>query len=67
MSYVYVAKNPKEKAMQRALMQYRKPKNFDLVIEALREADRNDLIGFDKHALIKPRSNNSNNRQKRRK
>ena len=52
---VYVCKNPHEKAMQRALIQYRNPKNYDLVYEALTKAGREDLIGFDKKCLIKPR------------
>lgn len=55
MKPVYVPKNPHEKAMQRALIQYRNPKNYDLVFEALKEADRMDLVGFDKHCLIRPR------------
>ena len=55
MKPVYVCKNPHEKAMQRALIQYRNPKNYDLVREALKAADREDLIGFDKNCLIKPR------------
>ncbi len=55
MQPVYVATNPHEKAMQRALIQYRNPKNYDLVYEALMKADRADLIGFDKKCLIKPR------------
>ena len=55
MKPVYVPKNPHEKAMQRALIQYRNPKNYDLVLEALREADRMDLVGFDKKCLIRPR------------
>lgn len=55
MQEVYVPKSPHEKAMQRALMQYRMPKNYDLVLEALKKAGREDLIGFDKHCLIKPR------------
>lgn len=55
MKEVYVPKNPHEKAMQRALIQYRNPKNHDLVIEALKAAGREDLIGFDKHCLVKPR------------
>ena len=55
MSPVYVAKTPKEKAMQRALMQYRNPKNYHLVYEALVQAKRQDLIGFDKKSLIKPK------------
>ena len=52
---VYVAKNPHEKAMQRALMQYRLPQNYDLVYEALVKANRLDLIGLDKKCLIKPK------------
>ena len=52
---VYVAKNPHEKAMQRALMQYRLPQNYDLVYEALVKANRMDLIGLDKKCLIKPK------------
>lgn len=55
MEPVYVPKNPHEKAMQRALIQYRNPKNYQLVMEALRMADRMDLVGFDKHCLIRPR------------
>lgn len=52
---VYVCRNPHEKAMQRALIQYRNPKNYDLVYEALIKAGREDLIGFDKKCLIKPK------------
>ncbi len=55
MKPVYVPKNPHEKAMQRALIQYRNPKNYDLVYEALKSADRLDLVGFDKKCLIRPR------------
>ena len=55
MEPVYVATNPHEKAMQRALIQYRNPKNYDLVYEALMKAGRQDLIGFDKNCLIRPR------------
>ena len=55
MKPVYVTTNPHEKAMQRALIQYRNPKNYDLVYEALMKADRKDLIGFEKKCLIKPR------------
>jgi len=55
MEEVYVSTNPHEKAMQRALIQYRNPKNYDLVYEALTKAGRQDLIGFEKHCLIKPR------------
>ena len=52
---VYTAKNPHEKAMQRALIQYRDPKNYELVKEALYAEHREDLIGFDKKCLIPPR------------
>ena len=55
MEPVYVPVNPHEKAMQRALIQYRNPKNYDLVKEALIKAERTDLIGFDKKCLIRPR------------
>ena len=55
MEPVYVATNPHEKAMQRALIQYRNPKNYDLVHEALIKAGRQDLIGFDSKCLIRPR------------
>lgn len=55
MEPVYVARNPHEKAMQRALIQYRDPKNHDLVREALVKTGRQDLIGFAKNCLIKPR------------
>jgi hypothetical protein len=55
MEPVYVATNPHEKAMQRALIQYRNPKNYDLVYEALMKAGRQDLIGYDKKCLIRPR------------
>ncbi len=54
MKPVYVATDPHEKAMQRALIQYRNPKNYHLVREALEKADREDLIGFTKKCLIKP-------------
>lgn len=53
---VYVPKSAHEKAMQRALMQYRSPANYDLVYEALTKAGRQDLIGFSKKCLIRPRS-----------
>ena len=55
MEKVYVPVNPHEKAMQRALIQYRNPKNYDLVYEALKQAGRMDLVGFDKKCLIRPR------------
>ena len=55
MEPVYVPKTAHEKAMQRALIQYRKPQNYNLVYEALMKAGREDLIGFDKRCLIRPR------------
>lgn len=55
MKQVYVPVNPHEKAMQRALIQYRNPKNYDLVVEALKLAGRTDLIGYEKKCLIRPR------------
>ena len=56
MQPVYVPKSPHEKAMQRALLQYRNPANHDLVREALRLCGRDDLIGFGPHALVPPRT-----------
>lgn len=56
MEEVYVPTNPHEKAMQRALIQYRNPKNYELVCEALRRAGRTDLIGFEKKCLVRPRT-----------
>ncbi|MDY2791060.1 MAG: YgiQ family radical SAM protein [Lachnospiraceae bacterium] len=52
---VYVAKNKQEKAMQRALIQYRNPANYELVKKALHTAGREDLIGYEPHCLIPPR------------
>ena len=63
MEPVYVPTNPHEKAMQRALIQYRNPKNYDLVYEALKLAGREDLIGFDKKCLIRPRRMTYDNKQ----
>ncbi|WP_027629073.1 YgiQ family radical SAM protein [Ruminiclostridium cellobioparum] len=54
MKKVYVPRAPKEKAMQRALLQYRRKENYHLVIEALKEAHREDLIGFGPNCLVKP-------------
>ena len=54
MEPVYVAKTPREKAMQRALLQWRRPDKRGLVAEALREAGREDLIGWGKECLIRP-------------
>ena len=54
MEPVYVPRSPQEKAMQRALMQYFLPSNFNTVRKALRQVHREDLIGFGKNALVPP-------------
>lgn len=54
MERVYIPRDPHEKAMQRALIQYRKPENYKLVKEALRKAGREDLIGYGARCLIRP-------------
>ncbi|PYG89902.1 putative radical SAM protein YgiQ [Ruminiclostridium sufflavum DSM 19573] len=54
MKKVYVPKAVKEKAMQRALLQYRRKENYHLIVEALKEAHREDLIGFSPNCLVKP-------------
>lgn len=51
---VYVPGNPHEKAIQRALMQYKNPANYHLVEEGLKLAGRTDLIGYKKECLIHP-------------
>lgn len=52
MEKVYVPSSPREKAMQRALIQYRLPENYDLVREALVKCGRDDLIGHGRQCLI---------------
>ncbi len=65
MKEVYVARSPREKALQRALLQFRDEENYDLVKEALLEAGRRDLIGFGKECLIPPRKiKNDHNERK---
>lgn len=54
MKPVYVPKTAEEKAMQRALLQWRKPENRQLILKALRLAGREDLIGFEKGCLVRP-------------
>lgn len=56
MQPIYVARDPHEKAMQRALIQYRKPENYKLVREALEKAGRRDLIGYTKALPDSPRA-----------
>ena len=55
---VYVPVNPHEKAIQRALMQYKNPANYQLVEEGLKLAGRTDLIGYKKECLIHPQKKN---------
>ncbi|MBE7020511.1 MAG: YgiQ family radical SAM protein [Ruminococcaceae bacterium] len=64
MKKVYVPKTYKEKNMQRALLQYRKKENYEIVREALLSAGRKDLIGFDKKCLIRPRITKKTNEVK---
>ena len=54
MKSVYVPRSPREKAMQRALLQYAEPRNAPLVRAALRECGREDLIGTGKDCLVRP-------------
>ena len=54
MEKVYIPTDPHEKAMQRALIQYRNPINYSLVREALLKAGREDLIGTGSKCLIRP-------------
>lgn len=54
MEKVYVPRSPKEKAMQRALLQYKNPDNYKLIYDALRLAHREDLIGYGERCLIRP-------------
>lgn len=65
MKPIYVPKSAHEKAMQRALIQYRNPKNYELVKEALHKAGREDLIGFDERCLIPPRKRKTSRPQHR--
>ena len=67
MQEVYCTKNPHEKALQRALLQYYVPENEKLVTEALRRAKRYDLIGSGEKCLIKgaPQKNNNNSSARR--
>ena len=66
MESVYTPVTFHEKAMQRALIQYKKPENYELVKEALIKGNRKDLIGFDKKCLIAPRKQHRNGRKNKR-
>ncbi len=63
MKPVFVPRTPHDKAMQRALLQYRKPQNRRLVLQALRLAGREDLIGYGKNCLVPPGETFRENRQ----
>ena len=65
MEKVYIPRNPHEKAMQRALVQYRNPDNYDLVKEALIKAGRTDLIGFSPECLIRTRKPGKSDQKQR--
>ena len=67
MQKVYVPRDPHEKAMQRALIQYRDPKNYALVKEALLREGRGDLIGFGDKFLIPPREPRPHDKKDRKK
>jgi uncharacterized radical SAM protein YgiQ len=59
---VFVAKSLKDKAVQRALMQYRNPKNHHIVLDALTRSGRQDLIGFGPECLVRPGHNDRRDR-----
>ena len=61
---VYVPRNPHEKAIQRALMQYRNPANRELVLEGLKLAGRMDLVGYGKQCLLRPDRSGGGSTQK---
>lgn len=67
MEPVFVEHNPHRKAMQRALIQYRDPKNYELVREALLSEHREDLIGYGKGFLIPPRKGGEGRTPKKKK
>ncbi|MCI8304448.1 MAG: DUF3362 domain-containing protein [Lawsonibacter sp.] len=54
MKPVFIPKSPHDKALQRALMQWRRPQNRRLVLEALHKTGREDLIGYGRRCLVKP-------------
>lgn len=63
---VYVPKDPHEKAIQRALMQYKNPANRVLVLEGLKLAGRMDLVGFGPKCLVRPERGNAGEKTKNR-
>ncbi len=65
MKPVYVPKTGREKAMQRALLQFKNPDNYKLVYDALQKTGRTDLIGYSQRCLIKPPQGDILNEQRR--
>ena len=65
MKPIHVPRSPKEKAAQRALMQWKRPQNSEVVRQALLQAGRKDLIGHGKHCLIRPRTTNRPSRRQK--
>ncbi|GHU65366.1 UPF0313 protein [Clostridia bacterium] len=66
MQSIYIPKDKREKAMQRALLQYRRPTNAPLVREALRKVGRFDLIGFNPRCLVRPSTSHEREKPPRR-
>ena len=64
MEPVYVPKTPREKALQRALLQWKRPDKKSLVIEALKKAGREDLIGYEKRCLVRPYAQGSGSKNR---
>lgn len=64
MNPVYVPRSSREKGMQRALLQWKNPKNRALVLAALKEAGREDLIGYGKRCLLPPRPPSASTKRK---
>jgi len=62
---VFVPRTQKEKTIQRAMMQWKRPQNHDIVRQALINADRTDLIGYNKRCLVKPKMKNIKFRNKK--
>ena len=65
MKPVYIPKSPHEKAMQRALLQWRRPEMKKLVLEALEKSGRKDLYGYGKNCLIRPDKEEKNGKSDR--
>ena len=62
---MFVPKRPREKAIQRALLQYKDPKNRTLVLEGLKMAGRMDLVGYGPKCLLRPEKENGQKKRKK--